>query len=92
MEGLRFLRCGTCAADWPGRRLGCVACGEEDWRAVRTLSVEGEESRSRLIACESCGFRLKVVPTLAPLSAPGLVVADLATLHFDLIDEEGRAP
>ena len=68
LEGLRFLRCGTCAADWPGRRLGCVACGEEDWRAVRTLSVEGEESRSRLIACESCGFRLKVVPTLAPLS------------------------
>lgn len=85
LEGMRFLRCGTCAADWPGPRLGCVACGETSPKAVRSLSVEGEESRLRLVACEACGFRLKVVSRITPLSAPGLVVAELEAMHLDFV-------
>lgn len=85
LEGQRILRCGVCAAGWPGPRLGCAACGETSSTALRSLFVEGEESRYRLVVCETCGFRLKVLSTLGPLSAPALVVAELATVHLDFL-------
>jgi hypothetical protein len=85
LEGQRILRCGVCAAGWPGPRLGCAACGERSATAVRSLFVEGEESRHRVVVCDSCGFRLKVISTLGPLSAPALIVAELATVHLDFI-------
>jgi FdhE protein len=80
------LRCGLCAGDWPGGRLRCPACGEDDHRRLSTRYVEGEGDRYRLALCDSCGSRLKLVGTLARLSPPSLVVADLATIHLDLID------
>jgi hypothetical protein len=80
------LRCGLCAGDWPGGRLRCPACGEDDHRRLSTRYVEGEGDRYRLSLCDSCGSRLKLVGTLARLSPPSLIVADLATIHLDLID------
>ncbi len=53
--------------------------------SLRSLYVVGEESRYRLVVCDSCEFRLKVVSTLGPLSAPGLLVAELATAHLDFV-------
>lgn len=85
LEGQRILRCGVCAAGWPGPRLACAACGEASSLFLRSLFVEGEESRHRVVACDSCGFRLKVISTLGPLSAPALIVADLATVHLDFL-------
>lgn len=85
LEGQRIMRCGTCAAEWPMNRLGCVACGESAPHAVRSLFVEGEESRHRLVICDACGFSLKVTSTHGPLSAPGLVVAELALVHLDFL-------
>ena len=85
LEGRRRLRCGLCAADWAGPRLACAACGEDDPRSVRSLFVEGEEARLRLVRCDSCGSALKVISTLSPLSVTGLIVAELATVHLDLI-------
>lgn len=86
LEGLRFLRCGVCAASWPARRLGCVVCGEADPAAIRSLFVEGEGARHRLVVCHACGFRLKVVSTLGALSAPGILVAELAMVQLDFVD------
>jgi hypothetical protein len=85
IEQGRHLRCGLCAADWPADRLRCSFCGEGDPRALRSWHVEGEEARHRLAACGTCGGRLRVVSTLAPLGAPGLLVADLATIHLDFV-------
>lgn len=87
LEQRRALRCGLCAADWPGDRLRCPSCGETDHRALRSTFVEGEESRHRLSRCATCGLALKVVSTLTPLSPPALLVAELATVHLDLIAE-----
>jgi hypothetical protein len=89
LEGRRFLRCGLCAAGWPADRLRCPACGEADHRAILYRFVEGQGDRHRLALCETCGFGLKVVATLGPLSAPGLLVAELATVHLDLIGGAG---
>ena len=85
LEGRRILRCGLCAAEWPGDRLRCTSCGEADSRALRSTYVEGEGDRFRLACCDRCGLALKVVSTLAPLSPPGLLVTELATVHLDMI-------
>jgi hypothetical protein len=85
LEQAHFLRCGLCAADWPTRRLSCPHCGGS---ALSISFVEGEEARQRLSRCAACGDHLKIVSTLAPLPAPSLLVADLATTHLDLISGE----
>lgn len=85
LESRRALRCGRCAADWPGPRLGCPACGESGAGAIDVRWFEGEADRCRLATCRSCGFRLKVLSTLALLSAPGILVAELSTVHLDAL-------
>jgi FdhE protein len=82
LEARRILRCGRCAAEWPGLRLGCNACGLDDPHQLRVLAVEGEADRYRLASCLACGSRLIIVATLAPLSPPALIVAELATIHL----------
>jgi Protein involved in formate dehydrogenase formation len=83
-------RCGLCASDWPGERLRCPACGESRPNSLRYSFVEGEQERFRLADCESCSYHWKVVATLSPLSPPGLLVADLATYHLEVLAEVRR--
>ena len=85
LETARFLRCGLCAGDWPAPRLGCPECGERDSDRCRILFVEGEENSRRLVLCESCGLRLKVVSTLRPLSPPSIAVVELEAIHLDFL-------
>ncbi len=86
LEQSRFLRCGFCAADWPAHRLWCPSCETQEASLLRYEFAEGEEQRCRVCLCDHCGARLKVVSTLAPLSAAGLLVAELATVHLDWIE------
>jgi len=86
LEQAIFLRCGLCAAGWPGARLGCPDCGSTDHRQREYRYAEGEHDRRRLVLCTACGGRIKVISTLGPLSPPLLLVADLASVHLDLID------
>jgi FdhE protein len=90
LEGRRILRCGLCAAEWPGDRLRCTSCGEADSRALRSTYVEGEGDRFRLACCDRCGVALKIVSTLGPISPPGLLVTELATIHLDMIASGGE--
>jgi FdhE protein len=85
LEQRRFLRCGLCAGEWPGDRLRCSFCGETDPQALHYRFVEGDRDRHRLALCDRCGGGLKVVSTLMPLSPPGMLVAELDTVHLDLI-------
>jgi formate dehydrogenase maturation protein FdhE len=82
LEQARWLRCGLCAADWPGQRLRCPFCDETDHRRLHYRFAEGEQDRYRLGLCDSCDGSLVVVSTLRPLSAPGLLIAELATVHL----------
>jgi FdhE protein len=84
LEQIRFLRCGLCAAEWEFPRLRCLYCGEGDHRQLGYFSVEGEESLHRAAVCQLCHGYVKMVSSLTPLSAPGLLVANVATLHLDL--------
>jgi FdhE protein len=84
LEQLRILRCGLCAAEWEVPRLLCPFCGNRDHRQLGYFSAEGEEGRYRAATCDACRGYVKAVATLGPLDVPGLLVADLATLHLDL--------
>jgi FdhE protein len=83
LEQQRHWRCGVCAADWPGDRLRCPFCDETNHRRLHYRFAEGEQERFRLALCDSCGQGLRVQSTLAPISPPGLLVAELATAHLD---------
>lgn len=87
LEQRRFLRCDRCGAGWPSSRLRCPFCGENDHHALRALFAEEDQERCRLVLCDACGGRLKVITSLAPLSHPGLVLAQFTMLYLDFVDD-----
>ncbi len=89
LEQRRFLRCDRCGAGWPSNRLRCPFCGENDHHALRTLFAEEDQERCRLVLCDGCGGRLKVITSLAPLSRPGLVLAQFTMLCLDFVADAG---
>jgi hypothetical protein len=92
LEQRRFLRCSLCGAGWPGSRLQCAFCNCADHDRLHVLSVEEDQGRCRAVACDVCGGRLKVATTLVPLSAPGLVVAELGMMHLGFISWSETSP
>ena len=86
LEQRRFLRCDQCGAGWPSDRLRCPFCGETNHHALRSLFAQEDRDRCRLSLCDGCGGKLKVLTTLAPLSPPGLVLAQFTMLYLDFID------
>ncbi len=85
LDQLRYLRCGWCASAWEGGRLRCVFCGNQDHHSLGYFHAEGEEDRLRAATCDECRGYVKVISTLSTLSPPQLLVADLASLHLDLV-------
>jgi FdhE protein len=85
LEQSRWLRCGLCACDWQWSRLRCPFCDNRDHRLLGYLQIEGEETRHRVATCDACRGYVKMMYTLSALSAPHLLVADLATVHLDLV-------
>lgn len=84
LEQLRILRCGWCAAGWEFPRLRCPLCDCRDHRQLAYLHVETEPDRYRATTCDQCHGYVKGVTALAAIPPPGLLVADLVTVHLDL--------
>ncbi len=87
LEQRRFLRCDRCGAGWPSSRIRCPFCGENNHHALRTLFAEADQARCRLVLCDGCGGRLKVITCLAPLSRPGLILAQFTMLYLDFVGD-----
>lgn len=87
LEQVRFLRCGWCAAAWAFPRLRCPFCNNVDHRQLGYLHPDGDEGK-RAATCDACQGYVKTVTALTPLTLPRLLVADVATLHLDLIAME----
>ena len=85
LELARFLRCGLCATAWEVDRLVCPFCENRVPQDLVNLAVEGEEQKHRAVACRRCHCYVKQISTLAPIPPAQLLVADVATLHLDLI-------
>jgi formate dehydrogenase accessory protein FdhE len=88
LEQTRWLRCGLCAAEWEVPRVRCFYCGTRDHRQLGYLHLEGEENRYRAATCQECRHYVKMVSTLFALTPPLILVADLATVHLDLLAVE----
>lgn len=90
-EGIRRLRCGLCGAGWRYPYLKCISCRVDD--RLKIVSVEGEDKRYRLQACDACHGYIKMITTFDPIPADLLPVHDLATIHLDMIaGEHGYEP
>lgn len=87
-EGARRLRCGLCGAGWRYPYLRCAFCQNDNYKLLSYFSVEGEEDRYMIQACEVCLGYIKIIKTFEPIAVDSLPVQDLATLHLDLIAAE----
>jgi FdhE protein len=88
LEQTRFLRCGLCASEWEFPRLRCPFCDTADHRRLGYFHAENEEGKYRAATCDVCRGYIKMISSLTPITAPGLFVADLATMHLDLVAAE----
>jgi FdhE protein len=88
LEQIRFMRCGVCATEWDFPRLKCPYCMTSEHHHLGYLRVEGEKSKYRVATCDSCRGYVKAVSTVVALNPAQLLVADLATMHLDLVAAE----
>jgi FdhE protein len=88
-NGLRYLHCALCAAEWHVVRAKCSNC--DNTRGIVYSHLEGGDSVVRAESCPECQTYLKIVlQDKDPLADP--VADDLATLALDwLMDEAGYA-
>jgi FdhE protein len=86
-QGLRYLHCSLCSAEWHMVRAKCSNC--ESSKGIAYYGIEGDKGAVKAEACEECGSYLKILyldkdPQLEPTAD------DLATLGLDLLmDEKG---
>ncbi len=86
-QGLRYLHCSLCGAEWHMVRAKCSNC--ESTKGIAYYGIEGDKGAVKAESCEECGSYLKIFymdkdPLLDPTAD------DLATLVLDiLMDEDG---
>lgn len=83
VELARWLRCAGCGSGWRTQRLVCVFCGNEDYRQLGALAVDGEQ-RFRVEVCDRCRGYLKVGNAFDPPPAELLALDDVASMHLDV--------
>lgn len=82
-EQQRYLHCGMCATVWPVERVWCPFCATRDHTQLGYLQVE--DTLQSIAFCDACRGYVKVQKTLQPLTTPRLLVAEVASMHLDLI-------
>lgn len=84
-ERIAVAVCRLCEAEWPARRVRCLACGNENPETLSYLSAEGEEG-ARVNVCALCKTYVPMVDTRGRLEvAP--VVERAALAHLDVAAE-----
>ena len=82
--------CAAIAVAPTGRATGCSALTVVMSTIALCAISSRRENRTAAgwLSATACGGRLKVIATLKPLTAPGLLVAQLAMVHLDWIGAE----
>jgi FdhE protein len=92
IEQRRYLRCGVCATDWAFERILCPFCGTRHHANIHYLFEAGHDG-ARAVTCERCHGYFKQINALVPTATVMLPVADLQTVHLDLVAlERAYAP
>ena len=88
-SGKRYLHCELCGTQWAFQRIGCPFCGNADQERLGYLEPE-EETGFRVYFCKNCLKYIKTIDKREIEEAPPLVLADIVTLHLDLIALEAN--
>jgi FdhE protein len=84
-DGLRYLACSLCAAEWHLTRVVCANCRSTE--GISYFAIEGDPGAAKAEACEQCRtylklFYLEKTPQTEPFAD------DVATLSLDLLMSE----
>lgn len=88
-QGLRYLNCSLCEAQWHMVRVKCSNC--ESTKGIAYYSIEGASDAVKAESCDQCHTYLKIAymekdPHVDPIAD------DVATLALDLMmDESGKS-
>lgn len=84
-DGLRYLACSLCAAEWHLTRVVCANCRSTE--GISYFAIEGDAGAAKAEACEQCRTYLKLFYLeKAPQTEP--FADDVATLSLDLLMSE----
>jgi FdhE protein len=84
-DGLRYLACSLCAAEWHLTRVVCANCRSTE--GISYFAIEGDAGAAKAEACEQCRTYLKLFYLeRAPRTEP--FADDVATLSLDLLMSE----
>jgi len=85
VEGVRYVQCSLCAAQWNHVRVKCVSCGST--KGIAYQEIEGIADTIKAETCDECRTYVKILnrrkaPELEP------VADDVASLGLDLLVTE----
>jgi FdhE protein len=85
VEGVRYVQCSLCAAQWNHVRVKCVSCGST--KGIAYQEIEGIADTIKAETCDECRSYVKI---LNRRKAPELdaVADDVASLGLDLLVTE----
>lgn len=84
-DGLRYLACSLCAAEWHLTRVVCANCRATE--GISYFAIEGVAGAAKAEACEQCRTYLKLFyMEKSPQAEP--FADDVATLSLDLLMSE----
>jgi len=84
-DGLRYLACSLCAAEWHLTRVVCANCRSTE--GISYFAIEGDPGAAKAEACEQCRTYLKLFYLeKSPHTEP--FADDVATLSLDLLMSE----
>jgi FdhE protein len=85
LERTHRWRCGRCGGDWGLALLCCPFCGEADHQRLGSLIVEDSGETCIVNTCLTCKGYIKTLTTLQATPAYVVVLADLATVEWDVV-------
>jgi FdhE protein len=82
-EGRRHLSCSACTYRWPFKRMQCPFCGTEDGEKLSYFMTDA--GATRVDTCKACSRYIKTRDARKGAAEMPLDVADLLTIHLDLL-------
>jgi FdhE protein len=85
IEGVRYVQCSLCAAQWNHVRVKCVACGST--KGIAYQAIEGIADSIKAETCDECRTYVKILDRRKDAELEP-VADDVASLGLDLLVSE----
>lgn len=85
IEGVRYVQCSLCAAQWNHVRVKCVSCGST--KGIAYQAIEGIADTIKAETCDECRTYVKILEQRKDMELEP-VADDVASLGLDLLVNE----